>query len=71
MTTQETGKTINLCRWRYYCPIRNKFLVTKWVTTEDQIKLQYPDAVPVPGTEEVRHISADPLLNCTSAFLRM
>lgn len=63
------GRTLVRWRWRYYCEIREKYLITPNLLSEDLIKGAHPDAQPVPGTRVEIELSDDPLANSTSAFL--
>lgn len=56
--------------WRYRCEIRNRMVRTRYKTTWAKISIEHPDATPVDGSSEVRHINADPFSCSTSAFLR-
>lgn len=57
-------------RWRYFCPIREKMVSTKAHLTEEIIKVEHPDAEPIPGTCIEIQIPDDPMANSTSSFLR-
>lgn len=64
------GEKYTVSNWRYWCNIRNKWLVTRYKTTAEHIVKEHPDATPVVGTEEIRERPDDPYANSTSAFLR-
>lgn len=63
------GKQYVVSKWRYWCPIRNRYLITRYKTTADQIQTEYPDATPVAGTEEVREEPDNLYDFCTSMFM--
>lgn len=64
------GKQDTVSKWRYWCPIKNKWLVTRYKTTAAQITIERPEATPVAGTEEIKEESDDPYANSTSGFLK-
>lgn len=64
------GKTLIRYTWSYMDPIRKRRVQTRYKATEDQIRVEHPDAVPVEGSREELVISDDPLSCCTSGFLR-
>lgn len=55
-------------RWRYFCEIRQKHLTTKYHCNEQQIKREYPDAVPVEHTRREQRVfdSQEEALQATS-----
>ena len=59
-------------RWRYFCEIRKKLLVTPYHCEESMIRSQHPEATPVESTREERIFPTtdDELAgNSTSAWL--
>ena len=62
-------KTIVMSKWRYYCPIRGKMIVSRSVLPRDAIIWSHPDAVEVEGTMVTVKVSGDELSNSTSSFL--
>jgi hypothetical protein len=46
----------NVYRWRYFDAARGKHFTTRYHCTEEAIRAEHPDAVPVPGSLEVRGI---------------
>ncbi|MBS1141567.1 MAG: hypothetical protein H6R13_3020 [Proteobacteria bacterium] len=64
------GEKYTVSKWRYWCIIRNKWLVTQYKTTAESIAKEHPEATPVRGTEEVRETVDDLYANSTSSFLR-
>ena len=48
------------CRWRFYDEATGKFFSTNYWTTDTLIRIDHPDAVPIPGTEHVVALSGDP-----------
>jgi hypothetical protein len=64
------GKTFTVSKWRYWCPIRNKWLITRYKTTADRMAIEHPEATSVAGSEETREEPSSPLANSTSVFYR-
>lgn len=60
---------IVMYRWSYHCPIRGKRMVTRHHATEEQVRVEHPDAEVVPGSQKVVHVPDDPMANCTSRIL--
>lgn len=55
-------------RWRYFCEIRQKYLVTSYHCSELAIRIEHPDAVPVESSrrEQTVYDSQDEALQGTS-----
>ena len=49
-------KRIELWRWRYFDMTRGQMVTTGCVFSVDNALSQWPDAVPVPGTRQMREI---------------
>lgn len=64
------GRKLIRWQWRYFCEIRKKHITTARHLPEDLIRIEHPDAMPVPGTMIEIDIEDDPMANSTSAFLR-
>jgi hypothetical protein len=47
---------IQLCRWRYFDVIRGHTVTTGCVFSAESALTQWPDAVPVPGTQQTREV---------------
>jgi hypothetical protein len=45
--------TIEAYRWRFFCPVRGRFITTKRPVPAHAIKWEYPDAEPVPGSRVI------------------
>jgi hypothetical protein len=55
-------------RWCYFNPVRNMNCTTRYHATEEEMRQRHPDAVPVPGSEEVLILAENPLANSMSRF---
>jgi hypothetical protein len=55
-------------RWHYYDPIRKKSSTTRYHATREDVAREHPDAVPVPGSEQLLELADDPLANSMARF---
>jgi len=67
-------KRLELWRWRYLDPVRKRIVTTRFVLSEADAAVQYPDgATKVDGSLEVREVpetDAEFAAGSTGAFLR-
>lgn len=50
-------------RWRYFDPIRKKNCTTRYHATREEVEREHPDAIPVPGSEQLLELADDPFAN--------
>jgi hypothetical protein len=55
-------------RWRYFDPVRKKNCTIQYHATAEEMRKQHPDAVPVPGSEQVLELPDDALSNSMARF---
>jgi hypothetical protein len=55
-------------RWRYFDPIRKKHCTTRYHATRGNIARERPDAVPIPGSEQLLELAGDPLATSMARF---
>lgn len=63
------GEVIVLHRWLVFDEVRGRLIKTRYVATEEQIRIAHPEATVIEGTREERVIDEDPQAMSTSAFL--
>ena len=62
------GYQYSVFKFRYFCPIKNKFLTTRYKTTKELAEKAHPDAKPLLDTEEVRELPEDLFSNTLGRF---
>jgi hypothetical protein len=55
-------------RWRYFDSVREKNVATRYHATRAEVEREHPDAVPVPGSEQLLALVDDPLVNSMARF---
>ncbi len=55
-------------RWRYYDEARGRYFTTRYWCEESQIRIEHPDAVVVPGSEQRLVVPDDIRTNSTGRF---
>jgi len=55
-------------RWRYYDPVRKKSCTTRYHAIREDIAREHPDAVPVPGSEQILELADDAFSNSMARF---
>lgn len=58
-------------KWRVFDPVRERFYVTRYRATVEEMRTRHPEATLIESSREERVVSDDPWDNCTSAFRRL
>ena len=63
-------KVLVLYNWRVFDPVRERFYVTRYKATVDEMRTRHPEATLIESSREDRQLSDDPFAFNTSAFMR-
>ncbi len=55
-------------RWRYYDEARGRYFITRYWCEESLIRIEHPDAIVVPGSEQRLDVPDDIAANSTGRF---
>jgi len=55
-------------RWCYFDPVRNMNCTTRYHAIREDIAREHPDAVPVPGSEQILELADDAFSNSMARF---